>query len=405
MQEAVKAPTQAAAEAATKANAAAQKVTTVQKPYNDALAAMKIALTAQNLASQQHVIAAREFQSAQDLVPVSKQAVTESEAALEEAKKQLETATKASADAELAIRSVSFSPDGSILLTGGDLPNVHTWDAETGTAVGAYAGSTGALAAVGFLDDEKLVSIGADQSLRVWQRNPDWRLERTIGAADHPEVIGDRVMTLDFNADASQLLVGGGVPSRNGELQIFNVADGTRLLYLPQAHDDVIYSARFSPDGKRIASAGADKYLRTFDIASSQLLRRFEGHTNYVLSVAWKGDGQTLASSAADTTIKIWDAETADQQRTIVNFGKHVTQVAFIGETDNIVSSCGDRTVRMHNAANGGNVRNFGGADGWLHCVDMVADGNVVATGTDKGTVLVWNGNNGQQLRTLTIGQ
>jgi WD40 repeat protein len=59
----------------------------------------------------------------------------------------------------------------------------------------------------------------------------------------------------------------------------------------------------------------------------------------------------------------------------------------------------------MHNASNGGNVRNFGGADGWLHCVDMVADNSVVATGTDKGTVFLWNGNNGQPLRTLTIGQ
>ncbi|MEO8494056.1 MAG: c-type cytochrome domain-containing protein [Planctomycetota bacterium] len=405
LQEAVKAPTQAVVEATAKANAAAQKVTTVQKPYNDALAAMKIAMTAQNLASQQHVIAARELQSAQDLAPIAKQAVTASEAALEEAKKQLETATKASSDADLAIRSVSFSPDGAVLLTGGDSPNVHTWDAETGTAVGAYAGHTAGLASVGFLDDEKLVSIGTDQSVRVWQRNPEWRLERTIGAVDQPDMICGRVMTLDFNADASQLLVGGGVPSRNGELLIFNVADGQRVLYLPQAHDDVIYAARFSPDGKRIASAGADKYLRTFDIASSQMLRRFEGHTNYVLSVAWKGDGQTLASAAADSTIKVWDAETADQRRTIENFNKHVTQVVYIGETDNIVSSCGDRIVRVHNAANGGNVRNFGGSDGWLHCVDVVADSSLVATGSDKGTVFVWNGNNGQQLKTLKIGE
>jgi WD40 repeat protein len=405
MQEALKAPTKAVQDATTTANAAAQKVTTVQKPYNDALAAMKIATTAQNLASQQHVIAARELKSAQDFVPVTKQAFTASEAELAEVKKQLETATKASSDAELAIRSVSFSPDGSILLTGGDFPNVHTWDAEKGTAVGAYAGHSAGLVAVGFLDDEQLMSIGTDQSLRVWQRNPAWRLEQTIGAIDRPDVISDRVMTLDFNADASQLLVGGGVPSRNGELQIFNLADGKRSLYLPQAHDDVIHCARFSPDGKRIVSAGADKYLRTFNAASSQMLRRFEGHTNYVLSVAWKGDGQTLASSAADTTVKIWDAETADQRRTITNFGKHVTQVSFIGETDQIVSSCGDRTVRRHNSVNGGTVRNFGGADGWLHCVDMVANGNVLAAGTDKGTVFVWNGNNGQPISTLTIGQ
>jgi WD40 repeat protein len=218
-------------------------------------------------------------------------------------------------------------------------------------------------------------------------------------------VLSDRVMSLDFSADALQLLAAGGVPSRNGELHLFNVADGNRTLFLPQAHDDVIYSAKFSPDGKRLASAGADKYLRTFDLASGQQIRRFEGHTGHVLSVAWKGDGQTLVSASADQTIKAWNAETADQILTIPNFGKHVTAVRFIGETDNIASSCGDRLVRMHNASNGGNFRNFGGAEAWLHCLDITPDSNVVAAGSATGTVYLWNGNNGQPLKHLELGK
>jgi WD40 repeat protein len=405
MQQATQAPAQAAADATAKANAAAEKVATTQKPYNDALAAMKIATAAQNLASQQHVIAARELKTAQELVPIAKQTLAAGEAVLEETKKRLETSTKAASDAELSIRAICFSPDGTMLLTSGDHANLHTWDGETGTALAAYAGHMAPIPATAFLDNDKLISISMDQSVRLWERSPGWRLERTIGSVDQPEVIGDRVMSLDFNADGMQVLVGGGVPSRNGELQIFNTTDGNRVLYLPQAHDDVIYAARFSPDGKRIASAGADKYLRTFDVASSQPIRRFEGHTNYVLGVAWKGDSQQIASASADSTVKIWDSETADQIQTIANFGKHVSQVEFIGETDNIVTSCGDRTVRMHNATNGGNFRNFGGADGWLHCVDIVDDSSVVVAGTDKGAVFIWNGNNGQQLRKLLIGQ
>lgn len=154
-----------------------------------------------------------------------------------------------------------------------------------------------------------------------------WILERTIGSIDGPNLIAHRVTSVDFSADSSRLLIASGIPSRRGELQVFNVADGSRALYLPQAHDDVIYSAKFSPDGKRIASGGADKYLRTFDVATSQQLRRFEGHTSYVLGVAWKRDGQIIATSGADNTIKVWVSETGDQQRTIENFGRHVTAV------------------------------------------------------------------------------
>ncbi len=402
---AVAAPTQAAQTAVNAANQATQKVTQTQKPFTDALAALKTSESAQNLASQQQAIAARELEEAKAVVPVAKDTHAKMEAALEAAKKALEDANKLSQEADLAIRSLAFSPDGRLLATAGEFSSVHTWDAETGTALAAFAGHTAAAGSVTFFDDEALVSGSVDQTVRVWEMNPGWRLERTIGAVNQPELISHRVTSLDFSAAADQLLVAGGVPSRSGELQVFNVADGARQFFLPQAHDDVIYSARFSPDGKRIASGSADKYIRTFDVTSSQLLRRLEGHTNYVLGLAWKGDGSTLVSAAADNSIKVWNSETGDQDRTIPNFGKHVTAVRYIGESDNIVSSCGDRLVRMHTATNGGNFRNFGGATGWLHCVDITPDSNLVAAGTADGNVFLWNGNNSQALKTLTIGE
>jgi WD40 repeat protein len=55
----------------------------------------------------------------------------------------------------------------------------------------------------------------------------------------------------------------------------------------------------------------------------------------------------------------------------------------------------------MHNAFNGGNFRNFGGADSWLHAIDITPDSNVLAAGSASGMVFLWNGNNGQQLKPL----
>ncbi len=402
---AVQAPTQAAQAAVTAANAATQKVTATQKPYTDALAALTTSQSAQNLAAQQQAIAARELEVAKAAVPVTKDSHVKTEAAQEVAKKALEDANKLSQEADLAIRSLAFSPDGRLLATVGEFTSVHTWDGETGTALAAFAGHSAPLSSVEFLNDDALVSGSIDQSVRVWELNPGWGLERTIGAIDQPQLISHRVTSLDFSRDAQRLLVAGGTPSRSGELLVFNVSDGARQLFLPQAHDDVIYSAQFSPDGKHIASASADKYIRTFDVETSQPLRRLEGHTNYVLGLAWKGDGSTLVSAAADNTIKVWDPETGDQSRTIPNFGKHVTAVRYIGETDNIVSSCGDRMVRMHTATNGGNFRNFGGATAWLHCVDITPDSNLVAAGTADGKLFLWNGANGQALKTLTVGE
>ena len=397
--------TKAAQTAINEANQMTQKATQQQKPYNDALAALTVAKSAQNLAAQQHAIAVRELKTAQEAEPLAKEKHAQMEAALVENKKLLEAAKVESTAAEMPLRAIAFSPDNSILATAGDFGSAHTWDAETGSALAAYAGHEQPLLTTLFLDDQRLLTGSADKSVRAWELNPEWRLEKTIGGVSKPELIAHRVLALDFSQDASQLVVGGGIPSRNGELSVFNVADGKRTFYLPQAHDDVIHAAEFSPDGKRLATAGADRYVRTFDLASAQQLRRLEGHTNYVLGITWKGDGQTLASSAADNTVKIWDAETGDQRRTISNFNKHVTSVHFVGETDTIVSSCGDRSVRMHNSANGGNVRSFGGSDAWVHCVVIVPNSTVVAAGTANGTLQVWNGTNGQVIKKLQVGE
>ncbi|MFN9719684.1 MAG: WD40 repeat domain-containing protein, partial [Planctomycetota bacterium] len=404
-QQAVATALQNATTSATAANEAAQKVVTAQKPYNDALAAVKMAENAVRLAKQQDEIAQRELQQSQAKVPVVKEQLAGSEQALADAKAALESATQLLTESDQAIRSVTFSPDGRYLATAGDFSSAHLWDSEKGTALGAFAGHQDALVGISFLNDQYLVTGSNDQSAVVWELSPSWKLERTIGSVEHPEMISDRVMSVDFSADSSQILVAGGVPSRTGEFHVFQVADGTRTFSQPQAHDDVIHAARFSPDGKRIATAGADKYVRTFDPGSNQMLRRFEGHTNYVLGLAWKSDGQTLVSSGADDSIKVWDPDTGDQRVTISNnFRKHVTSVRFIGDSDTIVSSCGDRIVRMHTASNGGNIRNFNGATAWLHCVDSTPNLEYLAAGAADGSIRIWNGTNGQLLHTITSG-
>lgn len=398
---AVQAPTTKATETANLANQAAQKLETVQKPYNEAVTAVKTAEAAQKLLTQQQSLAAKELKEAQDLVPVRKEAVTRAEATLADSKTAVQTANEQLQQADQALRTVTFSSDGSMIITSGDFPSLHTWDSKTGAAVEAFAGHTAAVRSLAALDDRYLVSIADDQTLRIWDARPEWTLERTIGSADDPSLIAHRVTSVDFSNDSSQLLIAGGIPSRRGELQIFRTSDGQRTLYLPQAHDDVVYCARFSPDARRIASGGADKYLRTFDVASSQQLRRFEGHTSYVLGVAWKRDGRIIASSGADNTIKVWDSETGDQQRTIENFRRHITAITYVGESDNVISVSGDALCRMHNASNGGLARNYGGPKQWLHCVAVTPDSAIVAAGDASGTVHLWNGNNGQVLRTL----
>ena len=64
----------------------------------------------------------------------------------------------------------------------------------------------------------------------------------------------------------------------------------------------------FSPDGKRLASAGGDGTVKVWDATSGAESLTLKGHTSYVSSVAFSPDGNRLASASNDQTVKVWDA-------------------------------------------------------------------------------------------------
>ncbi|EAQ79670.1 c-type cytochrome domain-containing protein [Blastopirellula marina] len=368
-----------------------------QQAYRDAEMAQK-------LAQQKQTAAITATQATQKLLADAKQSVAAAETNVQQLQARLDAANQQAAASERPLRSVRFAPEGKTVVTAGDFPSVQTWDAETGVPIEAFTEQAAALYPLEFLDNQRLISAAGDAEAVIWNLNPQWRLLRTIGSTEQADLISHRVTSLDFNSDVSLLLVGSGAPSRSGELGLFRVADGTQLHHLPKAHTDVVYAAKFSPDGTQFLSAGADKYLRIWDVKTEKLLRQFEGHTDYALGVAWKGDAQTIASASADQTLKVWNVESTDQQRTITGYGKDITALKYVGETDQVISSCGDGTVRLQTSANGKTIRNFA-AGIWLHCVDVTADGTLVVACSDDGRLFVWDGASGKQLHAITVGQ
>jgi WD40 repeat protein len=68
----------------------------------------------------------------------------------------------------------------------------------------------------------------------------------------------------------------------------------------------------FSPDGRRLASAGLDETVKVWNTATGQEVLSLAGHPGAVASVAFSPDGQRLASASLDGTVKVWDAGPPD---------------------------------------------------------------------------------------------
>ena len=112
-------------------------------------------------------------------------------------------------------------------------------------------------------------------TLMRWKASSEWTLKKTIGGIDDPEILADRVLSLDFSPDGSLLAIGGGDPSRSGQISIWNIADGSLVRSIQQPHSDTVFGLAFSPDGEYLASASADRTAKVFRTADGELVRTF----------------------------------------------------------------------------------------------------------------------------------
>lgn len=84
-----------------------------------------------------------------------------------------------------------------------------------------------------------------------------------------------------------------------------------QLLTYLHGHTDTILDAVFSPDGRLLASAGADHSVVLWDIETNHPFGTpLHLHTKTVVSLAFSPDGRMLASGGADREIILWDINT-----------------------------------------------------------------------------------------------
>lgn len=162
---------------------------------------------------------------------------------------------------EHGVRSITFSPDGSLLAFGSDFGLLELWDIETRQRIISSQLNFYPLAHLVFSPDSSLLATAADFSN---QANDIYLLDGTTGEENH-------------------VLIG---------------------------HDDAISDITFSGDNSLLASSSRDGSIRLWDTDTGQELRVLK-HTDEVTSLAFSPDGTLLVSSSLDGTVRIWGIATS----------------------------------------------------------------------------------------------
>jgi WD40 repeat protein len=144
-----------------------------------------------------------------------------------------------------------------------------------------------------------------------------------------------------------------------------------------------ILGASYSPDGRRIATAGADGTVRIWDATTGAEIQTLRGHRNWVCGVAFSPDSRFVASAGWDGVARLWDAASGEELATYRCHAPRVYGVAFSPSGDRLVTAGEDRIARVWDVAGDADALTFGDQDGfWQTAATFSPDGRRVAVGT-----------------------
>lgn len=230
--------------------------------------------------------------------------------------------------------------------------------------------------ALAFSPDGKSLASSGYHEVLLWNPDDGKLVHRITNVAE-------RVYDLDFSTDGKTLAVAAGTPAQIGELKLFNVADG-KLLGDFGISDDAFFAVAWSPDGKRLASAGADRVIRVFDIASGEEQLTIEDHADWVMGLTFSPDGKKLASASRDKTSKVFDATNGDSLVTFNGHGNAVYSVGFTPDGKQVITSGADKQVRLWNVGDAKEVRKIGGFSGDIFKLAVTKNGHIFTASADK---------------------
>jgi len=304
------------------------------------------------------------------------------------------------------VNSVAFSPDGQWIVTGSQDATAKVWEAAKGKELVTLKGHSNDIFSVAFSPDGQRILTGSwDGSAKVWEAAKGDELltlnrhgNEITSAVSSPDAKGGsaRVFSAAFSPDGRRIVTG----STHGTAKVWDASSGRELLTLT-GHSNWVISVAFSPDGQRIVTGSVDQTAKVWEAASGRELLTLTGHIAEVYSVAFSPDGRRVATASEDKTAKVWDAANGREQFTLKGHSALIWAVAFSPDGQRIVTGSADGTAKVWDAASGKALLTLKGHSNWVLGVAFSADGQRIVTGSDDNKANVWEAATGRELLTL----
>jgi dipeptidyl aminopeptidase/acylaminoacyl peptidase len=206
------------------------------------------------------------------------------------------------------------------------------------------------------------------------------------------------VLSAIFSADGRRVITA----SDDSTARIWDSNTRRELMTL-SGHTQAVEGAAFTPDGKLIVTASSDKTVRLWDASTGKQLRELDGHTGKVNWAMFSPDGHRVVTASYDKTARVWDTATGRQLMVFTGHSGPVATAAFSPDGARIVTASDDKTARVWDVATGRELVLLSGHDQPVTSAAFSSDGRRVVTSSYDKTARVWDATTGQQLMAVVL--
>ncbi len=291
---------------------------------------------------------------------------------------------------DMFVNPAAISPEGTRIATGDWDGFVRLWDAESGAAIASLPSPSpyhSIVRDVAFSPDGAYLAA----SQQTWdQYTPSdqgacWIMvfDAATGEAVARIAVDGRVWTVAFDP-------------RGGYLAAEIENQGTKVWALG-SFDEVKQSSiagttlAYSPDGRMIAATGPDHSILVLNSDTLEIMSRMDGrHEGTIRTLAFNPDGSRLASASYDQTAKVWNVADGTLLATLSGHSDRVFSVAFSPDGSRLATGSDDRSIRIWDTATFDEVAQLMGHTDHVWSLDWSPDSRWLVSGSGDYTARIW---------------
>jgi len=248
---------------------------------------------------------------------------------------------------------------------------------ETGDWIGTFNGHKGAVWSAHINNTATLVATGsADYTAKVW----DALTGKEVHSFAHTRII----KSVNFSADSKKVLTGG----QDKTLRIFDLekpdADAQHL----DGHTESVKNALWTKDPNIIISGGSDKALKVWDTRTSAVVKDIPVKAA-LSSIEVCLDGTHLTTTAGKE-VTFWNASTFEPVKSYTLTIELNSAALSPDATTFVTGGSSDFWARVYDFSTGKELEVHKGHHGPVHCVRFSPDGATFASGSEDGTIRLW---------------